>query len=36
MEKCASVELKQAYLGDTGRNKRLVRILEDLGAQPTQ
>ncbi|MBP5977951.1 transposase [Brasilonema sp. CT11] len=35
MEKWASVELKQADLGDTRRNKRLVKIVEDLAAQPS-
>jgi hypothetical protein len=35
MEKWAAVELKQADLGDTRRNKRLVRIVEDLAAQPS-
>jgi hypothetical protein len=35
MEKWASVELKQADLGDTRRNKRLVRIVEDLAVQPS-
>jgi Transposase DNA-binding/Transposase Tn5 dimerisation domain len=35
MEKWASLELKQADLGDVRRNKRLVRIVEDLAAQPT-
>ena len=35
MEKWASLELKQADLGDARRNKRLVRIVEDLAAQPT-
>lgn len=35
MEKWASEELRQADLGDARRNKRLVRIVEDLAAQPT-
>lgn len=35
MEKWAAEELKQADLGDTRRNKRLVRIVEDLAAQPS-
>lgn len=35
MEKWASKELRQADLGDARRNKRLVRIVEDLAAQPT-
>lgn len=34
MEKWASVELQQASLGDARRNKRLIRIVEDLTAQP--
>jgi hypothetical protein len=34
MEKWASVELKQADLGDARRTKRLIRIVEDLSAQP--
>ncbi|MCG6138123.1 MAG: IS4 family transposase [Nostoc sp. LLA-1] len=35
MEKWAASELKQADLGDARRNKRLVRIVEDLACQPT-
>jgi len=35
MEKWAAEELQQADLGDARRNKRLVRIVEDLAAQPT-
>lgn len=35
MEKWAASELKQADLGDARRNKRLVRIVEDLAAQPS-
>ncbi|WP_218653134.1 transposase [Nostoc sp. TCL26-01] len=31
MKKLAAGELKQADLGDTRRNKRLVRLVEDLG-----
>lgn len=34
MEKWAVQELQQADLGDTRRNKRLVRIVEDLASQP--
>lgn len=34
MEKWATEELKQADLGDTRRNKRLVRLVEDLASQP--
>lgn len=34
MEKWATVELQQANLGDVRRNKRLVRIVEDLASQP--
>ncbi|MFN6448691.1 MAG: transposase DNA-binding-containing protein [Nostoc sp. DedSLP05] len=32
MEKWASKELRQADLGDVRRNKRLIRIVEDLAA----
>ncbi|BDA69462.1 transposase [Calothrix sp. PCC 7716] len=35
MERWASEELKHVDLGDARRNKRLVRIVEDLAAQPT-
>ncbi|BAY98548.1 transposase [Tolypothrix tenuis PCC 7101] len=35
MEKWASEELRQADLGDARRNKRLIRIVEDLAAQPS-
>jgi hypothetical protein len=34
VEKWAEAELKQADLGDARRNKRLVRLVEDLAAQP--
>ncbi|MBN3924325.1 transposase [Nostoc sp. NMS4] len=34
MEKWATEELKQADLGDARRRKRLIRIVEDLSAQP--
>ncbi|MEH2212307.1 IS4 family transposase [Nostoc sp.] len=34
MQKWAESELQQADLGDARRNKRLVRIVEDLAAQP--
>lgn len=34
MEKWAAKELSMANLGDTRRNKRLVRLVEDLAAQP--
>lgn len=35
MESWAAEELKQADLGDVRRNKRLIRVVEDLAAQPT-
>jgi Transposase DNA-binding/Transposase Tn5 dimerisation domain len=35
MENWASLELEHVELGDARRNKRLVRIVEDLAAQPT-
>ena len=35
MENWAAQELKQADLGDQRRNKRLIRIVEDLAQQPT-
>lgn len=35
MEKWAEQELQQADLGDLRRNKRLIRIVEDLASQPT-
>lgn len=34
MEKWAAAELQQADLGDARRNKRLIRIVEDLASQP--
>lgn len=34
MEKWAAKELSQANLGDARRNKRLIRIVEDLATQP--
>jgi hypothetical protein len=34
MQKWAESELQQADLGDARRNKRLVRIVEDLASQP--
>lgn len=34
MEKWAAKELAQVNLGDARRNKRLIRIVEDLAAQP--
>ncbi|WP_442949890.1 IS4/Tn5 family transposase DNA-binding protein [Nostoc sp.] len=34
MEKWAAKELSQANLGDARRNKRLIRIVEDLAGQP--
>jgi hypothetical protein len=34
MEKWAAKELSQVNLGDVRRNKRLIRIVEDLAAQP--
>lgn len=34
MEKWAAQELAQTELGDARRNKRLIRIVEDLSAQP--
>lgn len=34
MEKWAAQELAQTDLGDERRNKRLIRIVEDLSAQP--
>ena len=36
MENWASKELEHVDLGDARRNKRLVRIVEDLAAQPTK
>jgi len=36
MEGWAEQELRYAQLGDTRRNKRLVRIVEDLAAQPNE
>lgn len=35
MENWASKELEHVELGDARRNKRLVRIVEDLASQPT-
>ncbi|MBE9197825.1 transposase [Nodularia sp. LEGE 06071] len=34
MEKWAAKELSQVDIGDVRRNKRLIRIVEDLAAQP--
>lgn len=34
MQKWAAEELRQADLGDARRNKRLIRIVEDLASQP--
>lgn len=34
MQEWATEELKQADLGDARRTKRLIRIVEDLSAQP--
>jgi len=34
MKGWAASELQYADLGDTRRNKRLVRLVEDLAAQP--
>jgi len=36
MQGWAAQELRYAQLGDTRRNKRLVRIIEDLAAQPNE
>ena len=36
MEGWAEQELRYAQLGDTRRNKGLVRIVEDLAAQPNE
>lgn len=35
MQKWAELELQQANLGDARRNKRLIRIVEDLASQPS-
>jgi len=36
MEGWAAQELQYAQLGDARRNKRLVRVVEDLAAQPNE
>lgn len=35
MERWAASELRYVNLGDTRRNKRLIKLVEDLAAQPT-
>ncbi|MBD2457791.1 hypothetical protein H6G80_27450 [Nostoc sp. FACHB-87] len=35
MERWAASELRYVNLGDGRRNKRLIKLVEDLAAQPT-